>query len=353
MPPARGLDLLLGARNPVRSERLGQRRSRPAAVAAATLRATRTPPALRRLVCGLGSHGSNLVGLNWGRALLAIAIVVAVWRVRRQGGPSRGLWVVLALGVGFWFLASLNAYSFLREPSDGRYQYPGAIFVLLIAAELLRGARLDRRVLAGATVVTAAAIVSGIIFLHDGYELRRSASQLERARLAAVELSRPSVRPDFTVDLDLVTSFKAGSYFSAVDAFGSPAYSQSELASSAETNRQVADQLLASALGIRLTPATSDLNPGLQDRVRCTTSEASPTGTPLVVPLGARAYTLMAPKGSAAEIHMARFADQPAVDLGALRPGRVELLDFPPDRATRPWRLALVGSGPVKICPVG
>ena len=101
--------------------------------------------ALLGLATPLTGDGHNLVGLPWGRALLVVAIVLSIWRLRRVGGPSRGLWTALALGLTFWFLASLNAYSFLREPSDGRYVYPGAVFVLLIAAELLRGVRLGKR----------------------------------------------------------------------------------------------------------------------------------------------------------------------------------------------------------------
>ena len=100
--------------------------------------------ALLGLATPLTGDGHNLVGLPWGRALLVVAIVLSIWRLRRVGGPSRGLWTALALGLTFWFLASLNAYSFLREPSDGRYVYPGAVFVLLIAAELLRGVRLGK-----------------------------------------------------------------------------------------------------------------------------------------------------------------------------------------------------------------
>ena len=113
-----------------------------------------------------------LGGLTWGRILLVIAIGLAAWRLWRGARPSRGLWAVLAAGGAFWFSSALNAIPVIRTPTIGRYQYPGAIFLLLIAAELLRGARIDKRLLAAATAVTAAAAVSGYIFLHDGYRLR-------------------------------------------------------------------------------------------------------------------------------------------------------------------------------------
>ena len=109
------------------------------------------------LATPLSGNGEVPVGLNWGRILLVIAIALAIWRLRRVGWPSRWLWAVLAAGGAFWFLTALNAIPLLRTPTTGRYQYPGAIFVLLIAAELLRGVRIDKRLLAAATAVTIAA----------------------------------------------------------------------------------------------------------------------------------------------------------------------------------------------------
>ena len=68
-----------------------------------------------------------------------IAIALAIWRLWRVGRPSRWLWVVLALGLSFWFLTALNADPLRRTPTTGRYQYQGAVFVILIVVEFLRG----------------------------------------------------------------------------------------------------------------------------------------------------------------------------------------------------------------------
>ena len=94
-----------------------------------------------------GKLGQNDVGLAWGQALLVIALVLSIWRLRRIGGLSRQLWAVLAAGGTFWFLTALNSIPGLRDATTGRYQYPGAIFVLLIASELLRGTRASKRLL--------------------------------------------------------------------------------------------------------------------------------------------------------------------------------------------------------------
>ena len=53
-----------------------------------------------------------------------------------MGRVPRELWIALALLATFWVLAGLN-FKPGREPTASRYQLPGVIFVLMIAAELL------------------------------------------------------------------------------------------------------------------------------------------------------------------------------------------------------------------------
>jgi hypothetical protein len=300
------------------------------------------------LATPLTGNGAQPVGLIWGEILLVVLLAVSVWRVRRLGGISRGLATALALGGSFWLFAALNAYLGVRLPTNGRYQYPGGVFVLMIAAELARGYRPDRRVLAIGAVITLAAVVSGVLFLDKGYRMRKTASEIERARLAALEIARPRLSPDTTMNLDLITQVKAGDYFSAIDEFGSPALSESELASSDEVERQAADGALASLLGITLAPA----RPGGQGSNRnsaCLTVRGSPTGR-ASEPLQPGTYTL-ATRGLPAEVHLTRFAVQAPVALGTIGPGQVAGLDLPRDESTRPWRLTVVGAGPVSVCP--
>jgi len=299
------------------------------------------------LATPLTGNDGQPVGLLWGELLLVTLVVLSVWRVRGRGGISRGLATALALGGSFWFFAALNAYLDWRLPTNGRYQYPGGVFVLMIAAEVARGYRPDRRVLAVGAIITLAAVVSGLFFLDKGYRLRRTASGVERARLAALEIARPHLTPKTPVSLDLLTQVQAGEYFSAVDEFGSPALPESELVSSGEVERQVADRELASLLGISLRAAQPKPQ-SARSRAGCLTARASPAAR-LSQPLRPGAYTL-AGRGLPAEVHLARFAVQPPVALGTLGPGQVAVLDLPPDRSARPWRLALGGAGRVRVC---
>jgi hypothetical protein len=284
----------------------------------------------------------NLGGLGWGRVLLVIAIVLVGWRLWRGGRPTRWFWTVLAAGGAFWFLTALNAVPLLRTPTTGRYQYPGAVFVLLIAAELLRGIRVDKRTLIPAAGVTIAAAVSGIIFLHDAYEFRRGTSDNLRARLTAVEVGRGHEAPGTILLFHLFVRSTVGGYFSAVDDFGSPAFSQARLAASDEEDRQAADQQLATAEAIKLMPAGAATAASRSaDQCRAVSGSASvPT-----VPLGPGRYTLNLQrlKGITGQVPLpipaARFADQPRADLGVVESGRAATLNIPPDQSNLPWRL--------------
>jgi hypothetical protein len=298
-----------------------------------------------------GQTGPYVDGLNLGRILLVIAIALAIRRLWQVGGPSRWLWAVLAAGGAFWFLSALNGIPVIRTPTTGRYQYPGAIFVLLIAAELLRGVRFDKRVLAAATVVTVAAAISGYIFLHDGYQLRKYQSDLVRAQLAAVEIGRGHESGELVNDpRDLIIS-DASSYFSAVDAFGSPAWSESQLAASREDDRVAADQILAPAEGIKL----GSVAQGARAVARCNTSRGPQSGSAALT-LGPGDYTLRSRTMSgataqvAAPVEAARFADRPSVDLGFLDPAAASALSIPRDNSSRPWRLYLPAGSVMSLC---
>lgn len=298
-------------------------------------------------------NSPNVSGLGWGRILLVIAIGLVAWRVWRSGRPTRWLWAVLAAGLAFWFLTALNAIPELRTSTSGRYQYPGAIFVLLIAAELLRGVRLSRRVLVAATALTIAAATSGIIFLHDGYEFRRAASDNLRARLAAVEIGRGHESRALIIPFHLFIPRPASSYFSAVDAFGSPAFSESQLVASDVEDRAAADRQLATAEGLELIAPTTAAGKGAGGSSGCR-ALTGPGSPGLAVRPGQYILTerkqIGAPVQLGIALRAARFADAPAVDVGLLKPGGRATLSIPADKSNRPWRLYSPLTNAVSVC---
>jgi hypothetical protein len=311
--------------------------------------ASQAAASLLGLATPLTGSGSGPVGLDWGRILLVAGIGLAAWRFRRLGGVPRTFWVALAIGASFWFLTAFNAIPDLRTPTTNRYQYPGAVFLLLIAAELLRGVQLNRRALALGSAVTALAMLSGLWFLHLGYSKRlKPQGDRLRAQLAAIEIARDRVPPGLVV-VSATRPIDAGSYLSAVDAYGSPAYSESELASSPEAARVTADDTLVQGLGIELGSRQGSPSGAREGATRCRPVAATPTGETGLA-LGRGEVTLRPRSGASAEVLLARFADGPSVRLGPLAHGHASSLALAVDRSPRPWRLGLIGDGRVTVC---
>ena len=149
-------------------------------------------------------------------------------------------------------------------------------------------------------------MISGLLFLHKGYRIQKAATDTERARLAALEIARPDLAEGHKVNLDFFTQFDAGSYFSAVDAFGSPALTTSQLASSSEANRADADVMLASLLNLSLGEASEAKGlEGARRRCQATGANSAPGQW---APLEPGVNWLM-PNGPPADLRLARFAD--------------------------------------------
>jgi hypothetical protein len=306
-------------------------------------------------------------GLDWGRPILLVALLLAGWRLHMRGSASRWLWVVGAIGLTFWFLAGVNLTEG-RGPTASRYQYPSAIFILLIAAELLHGLRIGRRALIVIGVLGTAAVASNIAYLHDSYKAYKKTSDLEKADLGAVEIARRTVNPGFVLDEDIADTayvhVDANSYLTAADKYGSPADSPAEIADAPETARVAADQVLAAALRVKLSrsegesarttgPAPQLIEPrtALEKQTpSCTTVIATRSDSPLLsLPPGGAILRSHANGG--AGVRLRRFATNSLpVDVGKLSAGAGAVLEIPTDRATEQWKLSLQGSGAVTVC---
>jgi hypothetical protein len=307
-------------------------------------------------------------GLDWGRPLAVLLGGLALWRVYRLERIPRSFWVVLAIGLSFWILGGFDVKPG-RTPWASRYQLPGAVFVLLVATELLRGVRLGRRLLAPAVVVVAAAVASNGLFLHEAYKSYLSTTELIRADLTAMEIARDTVDPSFYLDEEFAdTGFAyidAGSYFSAVDAFGSPAYTIEELRGSPEAARFAADKVLLNALRVALEPTSAASLPAPDARAPASAGSAGVVEVPaagcITAAAGEDAPLLSLPPGGVViragaqpvtDIQMRRFATgrQFPVDFQTgIGPGEALRLPIPNDLSTAPWKLRLEGA-PATVC---
>jgi hypothetical protein len=283
--------------------------------------------------------------LAWGRPLLVLVVALAAWRIYRLRRPPDRLWVILAVLLGYWSLTALNA-SVFGLPTVGRYQYLGVVGLALVAAELGRGLRIGRWVTVGVLAVAVMATLSNFTRLRDAANGLAGIAQKERGGLAALELARDRVDPDFELtlqnsDVDYLGQVDARSYFSAVDAYGSPAYPPAELADGPEVARVAADKVSGAALGIHLAGTS------LGGR-HCLSVDTASGPTAPVPPAG----LVIRAQGGGVIAGLRRYSTATfPLSFGRLPAGQAELLRLPPDRSAVPWTLQLTGAGEATVCP--
>jgi hypothetical protein len=295
---------------------------------------------------GLGASGYDPSPLDWGQPLLVVALGLVAWRLYVLRRPSPRLLGTSALLLGFWFLTALNTNPF-APATAGRYQYIGIVLMAMVASELAVGLRPRR-------YATIALVLVGIVAaVVNGERLREAATglagiaQQERGGLAALELARDRVSPDFKLTqensgVDYLGLLDAGSYFSAIDAYGSPAYTPAELASAPEAGRVAADRVSAAALGVGLQQG-GQAEPGTCVELRSTIRPAAVSIPPQGVVLQA--------SSAGTQAALRRYAsDSFPITLGPLPAGQMQLLRIPADRSPRPWSVQLSGGGRVTAC---
>jgi hypothetical protein len=307
-------------------------------------------------------------GLEWGRPLLVALLAVAVaWVLRSRS--CRLIWVLvpLVIALSFWFLTAAN-FTFGRAPFASRYQYVGAVFVLMIAANLAAGWRPGWRGVLGALAVGLAAAAANLVTLHRSFQSLAGVSEVVRGGLAGLDIAADDVDPGFVLtpensDFNYFTLVKAGPYLSATEKFGSPAYSEAELASAPEGAKVAADKVLAAALPVSLRPGgvqppTGGARPRVvgppntQSSVQgsCVTVTGLAGAAP-VIGLPPGGAILRTGGGASHPLSLRRFAAEGfPVSVGALH-GSANLV-VPTDRSGRSWQLQIAGAGPVTACAV-
>jgi len=196
-------------------------------------------------------------------------------------------------------------------------------------------------------VVVTAAVASNGLFMHEAYKSYVSSTELVRGNLTALEIARDTVDPAFFLEEEFAdTGFDhidAGSYFSAVEAYGSPAYTIEELQGSSEAARFAADKVLLNALRVAPEPIPRSAVP---DR-GCFGVDGPklfdvPTGGVAIV-AGAKPVT---------DIQMRRFAggEQLPVDFQTgVGAGEALAVPIPADLSSVPWKMRLEG-GTATVC---
>lgn len=289
-------------------------------------------------------------GLDWGRPLLVAGGVALVWVIVRRGVSPR-LAGLLVAGVAFWVLTgAARSVGAAAQPADtSRYLYLGAVLVLLVAAEGLRGRVLPRRAWGVAAVVVVIAVAQGMTKLSDGAASLRANSATVKAQLAAAEIVRPLLRVDFQPAPELAPQIRAGRLVNAIRASGSdPVGDPAAVLDDADAgDRAKADAVLA-AMDLRLAPASSGA-PNACQVVRTADGGAGaavlqPAPGGIVVRAGA-APVQVALRRYAPGFPAAPFTEVPA------RAGLVVRLAQ--DASRRPWHMRLTSAATFRACGAG
>ena len=290
----------------------------------------------------------NTVVTWFGKGLAVLAAFAVGFRLWR-GRVPKALWAWLAVLLFYWVTMGAAA----RPPEGSRYLFFGAVGILLVGAEALRG-RAGNRVTAGIVIVVLLALPANIAQLRSGANadtLHHDAG-VSRTEFAMLELAGNRVDPEYVASADpnvaaaggsLYIGIPAGAYLRFVQRSGSPAFTLPELREQPEELRKIADITLADALGLE--PEAVPRPPAAaRCRVYAPPRGANSTSFPLLP--GKTTYgpaTRMA-----VAIGLRRFASKESGELEAVPPGTWRRIAIPRDAASEPWRAVI--DAPLRVC---
>jgi hypothetical protein len=320
-------------------------------------------------VADLGASATGALfgrGLEWGRPLAAVGVLLLCVRLIGPRRVSPRLAGLITAAIALWVITAV-ARSTVSSPETGRYTYLGALAIVLIGVELLRGVPVAPRVTALAAVFVAYAALTGLTTLNAGETQLRSISRLLTAELGSFELGSAYAASDYRPDPYYAPTLEASPYLHAVHAIGSsPADSLTQIVTAEAGVRSVVDAGLVK-LEATLSPAGA-LGPaaGLappaeygQGAGKVTRSgscvRVAPTGPLLSLPLriqaGSRLLVRASP-GPGVTVLARRFGDVSAPQhVGVVPGGGSEVLLFRTDAAgAYPWYATLSATRTTEAC---
>jgi hypothetical protein len=306
------------------------------------------------IFAALGFAGASLTGAfpirgvvdNYLWVLPGIAIAAGfAWVLRRRRAVPPEFLIGLAGGLAFWALCGLN-YTEARDFFTSRYQYPSVIFLLMMLAGAFKDVRPDRRQLrwlAGLTVIAVAINIAGLFYaFNNTYKVDEEENLVN---LAALDISRDTVEPDFRVGIGTDGGggqISAADYEAAVARYGRPSISRNYLLDASEENRELLDERLVRALPVVPVPA-SRIAPV---RGTCRNLAAALDGGRNEI---AGSDLLYLSSENPVVVRLSRYGPPPGAAASAV--GVVPIgLRIPPDHSDLPWRISFQGSGEVTVC---
>jgi hypothetical protein len=308
----------------------------------------------------------GLVGraLEWGRPLALLGALLVLRRLARPVPVSPRLAGLLATGLGLWAITAV-ARSTISQPEASRYIYLGAVVIVLVGVELLRGIPITSRVTALAACVVGFCAITGLTVLRAGSMDLRSTSKTVAADLGALELAAAYAPPGYQPDPQGAPQITAGPYLHTVRAIGStPADSPTDLAAAEPSARAAADGVLLALEAPRLHPlGTARPAPlaslSITSLIRATQSRRG--GCLQLTPLigGSMVADLALPSGGVvilnegpapAALALRRFGETFYPIPSQVTPRSAWVLSLPLDRAPVAWQLQLASTSRLSIC---
>ena len=286
----------------------------------------------------------------WGFVLLVLIVALLIAYKRRRPGIPTAFWPVATAAFVNWFLTAFNQIPG-RDPASSRYQYATCVLLLLMASNLLQGIRIGRRTILIGCAVTALAVGPNLVVLKDGHDFFAEQTVFTRSDTAAIEIARRTVSPQFELGPEIsgtgsLINIFAGPYLEAVDEYGSPAYTQAELASAPAEGRRAADVVLSQAL-----PLSTVIRPETYDSGAVPENCVAVTGPEQEVRLDPGQTRIEVAPGPEAHVSLRRFASgEFPVQLAAV-PGEATMtLSVPRDESPLPWYLHAEAEQAVRVC---
>jgi len=310
------------------------------------------------------------VSLLAGLPVLLAALALAAWRLYRlRRVPARVVALVVGV-IAFWALTGLQR-GVVAPPGTPRYVYVGSLFLLLIAAELARGAALRRTVVRALVLVAVAGAAYNAPLLREAANGLRAEAEMTRVSLGVLEIARPNVRSREVLTIIRGYPFvllTAGKYFAAERGWGQTrAATPPQIAGASPPIRQRADEELVRMERASVRPAAASEPLGAPPDVeRVTGGRLMHAGACVVfarrssrspAPAGAidvklpRGGVVVRPEGGPARLSVRRFGDffQPK-PLATVSSGRAGHVRIRPDRAPQPWHLRVQPRSAATVC---
>lgn len=310
---------------------------------------------------GLVGHG-----LDWGQPLAVAGLLILLYCLARPAPISARLSGLLTAAAVLWAITAA-ARSTISPPESSRYIYLGAVLIVLIGVELLRGVTITPRMSALATVVVGFCALTGVTLLHSGAIGLRTTSRTVTAEIGALEIAAAYAPGAYQPDPVHAPPVFAGPYLRAVRSIGSsPADTPAEILASAPSARAAADGVLLALeaprprpLGttplpaLAPAPALASLGHAAQsphaECVRLTQLPGPPMTATLALPA---AGLLIRDEGPApTALALKRFGEGFTALPASVAAHSAEVLAVPADHAAHvPWQLQLASSSPLSLC---